>query len=111
MCVCVFTMYLLPACASTDNAHFASLIHVQCMKKLITSVMTTLNCRRPGLYHLNLVELLTLCTEGKNVAMEIRCHSLLPLDELVKVVRHKDYIPEVGALLIMCDTLHFYLQP
>ena len=46
-------------------------------------------------YHLNLVELLTLCTEGKNVATEIRCHSLLPLDELVRVVRHKDCIPEV----------------
>ena len=46
-------------------------------------------------YHLNLVELLTLCTEGKNVATEIRCHSLLPLDELVRVVKHKDCIPEV----------------
>ncbi len=46
-------------------------------------------------YHLNLILLLTLCTEGKNVATEIRCHSLLPLDEIVRVVCHHECIPEV----------------
>jgi len=46
-------------------------------------------------YHLNLIQLLTLCTEGKNVATEIRCHSLLPLDEIVRVVCHQECIPEV----------------
>lgn len=46
-------------------------------------------------YHLNLVQLLTMCTEGKNVATEIRCHSLLPLDEIVKVVTDWDCISEV----------------
>lgn len=46
-------------------------------------------------YHLNLVTLLTYCTEGKNVATEIKCHSLLPLDELVRVVSHPECIPEV----------------
>lgn len=53
-------------------------------------------------YHLNLVELLTLCTEGKNVATEIRCHSLLPLDELVRVVKHQDCIPEVRIHVCVC---------
>jgi hypothetical protein len=48
-------------------------------------------------YHLNLVTLLTLCTEGKNVATEIKCHSLLPLEELVRVVCHPECIPEVGG--------------
>ena len=48
-------------------------------------------------YHLNLVSLLALCTEGKNVATEIKCHSLLPLDELVRVVTHPECIPEVSG--------------
>jgi len=48
------------------------------------------------LYHTNLVQLLALCTEGKNVYTEIKCHSLLPLDDIVKVVTHPDCIPEVG---------------
>jgi len=46
-------------------------------------------------YHINLVQLLALCTEGKNVYTEIKCHSLLPLDDIVRVVTHKDCIPEV----------------
>lgn len=47
-------------------------------------------------YHINLVQLLALCTEGKNVYTEIKCHSLLPLDDIVRVVTHKDCIPEVS---------------
>ena len=46
-------------------------------------------------YHISLVQLLSLCTEGKNVYTEIKCHSLLPLDDIVKVVTHPDCIPEV----------------
>lgn len=49
----------------------------------------------PLLYHINLVELLACCTEGKNVYTEIKCHSLLPLDDIVRVVTHPDSIPEV----------------
>jgi len=47
------------------------------------------------LYHTSLVDLLAACTEGKNVYTEIKCHSLLPLDDIVKVVTHPDCIPEV----------------
>ena len=56
-------------------------------------------------YHLDLVKLLTYCTEGKNIATEIKCHSLLPLDEIVRVCTHKDCIPEVGSGI--CKELHF----
>ena len=49
----------------------------------------------PLLYHINLVELLACCTEGKNVYTEIKCHSLLPLDDIVRVVTHPDCISEV----------------
>jgi len=47
------------------------------------------------MYHISLVQLLALCTEGKNVYTEIKCHSLLPLDDIVRVVTHSDCVPEV----------------
>ncbi|XP_055365370.1 inositol 1,4,5-trisphosphate receptor type 2 isoform X2 [Betta splendens] len=46
-------------------------------------------------YHTTLVELLAACTEGKNVYTELKCNSLLPLDDIVKVVTHANCIPEV----------------
>ena len=46
-------------------------------------------------YHINLVELLACCTEGKNVYTEIKCNSLLPLDDIVRVVTNEDCLPEV----------------
>ncbi|XP_078678588.1 inositol 1,4,5-trisphosphate receptor-like isoform X5 [Branchiostoma floridae x Branchiostoma belcheri] len=49
----------------------------------------------PLMYHINLVQLLGLCTEGKNVYTEIKCHSLLPLDDISRVVVHPDCLPEV----------------
>lgn len=48
-------------------------------------------------YHNTLVELLAACTEGKNVYTELKCNSLLPLDDIVKVVTDVNCIPEVGA--------------
>lgn len=50
----------------------------------------------PLAYHITLVELLAACTEGKNVYTEIKCNSLLPLDDIVRVVTHDDCIPEVS---------------
>ncbi|XP_038054419.1 inositol 1,4,5-trisphosphate receptor isoform X2 [Patiria miniata] len=49
----------------------------------------------PSQYHINLVYLLACCTEGKNVYTEIKCHSLLPLDDIVRVATHEDCLPEV----------------
>ncbi|XP_041983681.1 inositol 1,4,5-trisphosphate receptor isoform X2 [Aricia agestis] len=46
-------------------------------------------------YHIDLVKLLTCCTLGKNVYTEIKCHSLLPLDDIVNTITHADCIPEV----------------
>ena len=46
-------------------------------------------------YHIGLIDLLTLCTEGKNVFTEIKCHSLVPLDDILLIVTHQDCIPEV----------------
>lgn len=46
-------------------------------------------------YHVELVKLLACCTMGKNVYTEIKCHSLLPLDDIVAMISHQDCIPEV----------------
>ncbi|KAJ0171049.1 hypothetical protein K1T71_013248 [Dendrolimus kikuchii] len=46
-------------------------------------------------YHIQLVKLLTCCTMGKNVYTELKCHSLLPLDDIVSMITHPDCIPEV----------------
>ncbi|KAG5862348.1 hypothetical protein JTB14_024863 [Gonioctena quinquepunctata] len=49
----------------------------------------------PLKYHVELVKLLACCTMGKNVTTEIKCHSLLPLDDIVSMVIHPYCIPEV----------------
>ncbi|XP_018347800.1 PREDICTED: inositol 1,4,5-trisphosphate receptor isoform X1 [Trachymyrmex septentrionalis] len=54
----------------------------------------------PLQYHVELVKLLACCTMGKNVNTEIKCHSLLPLDDIVAVVSHPDCIPEVKEAYI-----------
>ncbi|KAG7521877.1 inositol 1,4,5-trisphosphate receptor type 2 [Solea senegalensis] len=51
-------------------------------------------------YHNTLVELLAACTEGKNVYTELKCNSLLPLDDIVKVVNDVNCIPEVKTAYV-----------
>ena len=46
-------------------------------------------------YHINLICLLAMCTEGKNDTTEIKCHCLLPLHDVVCIITHKACIPEV----------------
>ncbi|CAF3404296.1 unnamed protein product [Rotaria sp. Silwood1] len=46
-------------------------------------------------YHIQLVHLLAMCTEGKNASTEIKCHSLIGLDDLVLIVTDPSCIPEV----------------
>lgn len=50
-------------------------------------------------YHIHLVKLLATCTEGKNANTEIKCHSLLSLDDILRVVTHHDCMPEVSNTL------------
>lgn len=46
---------------------------------------------------------------GKNVFTEIKCHSLLPLDDIVKMVVHRDTIPEVKDAYVNFLT-HCYID-
>lgn len=73
-----------------DRASFPILLHMMCSER------DRGDESGPLAYHITLVELLAACTEGKNVYTEIKCNSLLPLDDIVRVVTHDDCIPEVS---------------
>lgn len=82
-----------------DRASFQTLI------QMMRSERDRMDESSPLMYHIHLVELLAVCTEGKNVYTEIKCNSLLPLDDIVRVVTHEDCIPEVSeprALRPLC---------
>uniref|UniRef100_A0AAR2LBK8 Inositol 1,4,5-trisphosphate receptor n=1 Tax=Pygocentrus nattereri TaxID=42514 RepID=A0AAR2LBK8_PYGNA len=72
-----------------DRASFQTLVQMMRLERERLDENSALR------YHIHLVELLALCTEGKNVYTEIKCNSLLPLDDIVRVVTHEDCIPEV----------------
>ncbi|XP_038553188.1 inositol 1,4,5-trisphosphate receptor type 1-like [Micropterus salmoides] len=71
-----------------DRASFQTLV------QMMRSERDRMDENSPLMYHIHLVELLAVCTEGKNVYTEIKCNSLLPLDDIVRVVTHEDCIPE-----------------
>lgn len=86
-----------------DRASFQTLI------QMMRSERDRMDENSPLLYHIHLVELLAVCTEGKNVYTEIKCNSLLPLDDIVRVVTHEDCIPEVGMPSeIICTLLSYH---
>ena len=63
--------------------------------ELMRSEKDNLSEKSPIAYHIHLVRLLATCTEGKNANTEIKCHSLLSLDDILRVVTHPDCMPEV----------------
>ncbi|XP_075711889.1 inositol 1,4,5-trisphosphate-gated calcium channel ITPR2 isoform X1 [Rhinoderma darwinii] len=77
-----------------DRASFPILLQMMCSERDRTDESG------PLAYHITLVELLAACTEGKNVYTEIKCNSLLPLDDIVRVVTHDDCIPEVKVAYV-----------
>uniref|UniRef100_A0A8D0AZ83 Inositol 1,4,5-trisphosphate receptor n=1 Tax=Sander lucioperca TaxID=283035 RepID=A0A8D0AZ83_SANLU len=77
-----------------DRASFQTLV------QMMRSERDRMDENSPLMYHIHLVELLAVCTEGKNVYTEIKCNSLLPLDDIVRVVIHEDCIPEVKIAYI-----------
>ncbi|CAF2145181.1 unnamed protein product [Rotaria magnacalcarata] len=50
-----------------------------------------------------------MCTEGKNAATEIKCHSHIDLDDIVLIVTHPDSTPEVKDAYITFLT-HCYID-
>nr|DBA33817.1 TPA: hypothetical protein GDO54_001448 [Pyxicephalus adspersus] len=72
-----------------DKASFASML------ELMAAAREGVEDNSPLMYHISLVDLLAACAEGKNVYTEIKCTSLLPLEDVVRVVTHEDCITEV----------------
>lgn len=72
----------------------ASLAHLLDMMK---AAREGVEDHSPLMYHISLVDLLAACAEGKNVYTEIKCTSLLPLEDVVSVVTHEDCITEVAV--------------
>lgn len=81
-----------------DNGHGALRLVINYI--IIYSLLN--NIIFPNRYHIELVKLLAYCTMGKNVYTEIKCHSLLPLDDIVAMVSHPDCISEV------CQISHYH---
>jgi len=74
-----------------DKASLATLL------EMMTAARDGVEENSPLMYHISLVDLLAACAEGKNVYTEIKCTSLLPLEDVVRVVTHEDCITEVRA--------------
>ncbi|XP_036388451.1 inositol 1,4,5-trisphosphate receptor type 3 isoform X2 [Megalops cyprinoides] len=72
-----------------DKSSFATML------ELMAESREGVQEKSPLRYHISLVELLAACAEGKNVYTEIKCTSLLPLEDVVRVVTHEDCITEV----------------
>ncbi|XP_078500366.1 inositol 1,4,5-trisphosphate-gated calcium channel ITPR3 [Lissotriton helveticus] len=72
-----------------DKAAYANMV------EMMTAARDGVPENSPLMYHISLVELLAACAEGKNVYTEIKCTSLLPLEDVVRVVTDEDCITEV----------------
>uniref|UniRef100_A0A8C7CS78 Inositol 1,4,5-trisphosphate receptor n=1 Tax=Oncorhynchus kisutch TaxID=8019 RepID=A0A8C7CS78_ONCKI len=77
-----------------DKASFATML------ELMAESREGVQEHSPLRYHISLVELLSACAEGKNVYTEIKCTSLLPLEDVVRVVTHEDCITEVKVAYV-----------
>lgn len=75
-----------------DNESFAKMLELMIVSREGVTEDSPLR------YHISLVELLAACAEGKNVYTEIKCTSLLPLEDIVRVVTHEDCITEVALV-------------
>ncbi len=62
------------------------------MSRLPDNETTT---QRHLLFHTNLIRVLINCTVGKNTFTEIKCHTVLSLDDIEKVVTHRHCLTHV----------------
>ena len=60
-------------------------------------------------YHVELVELLAICTEGRNLDTEIRCQSILSMETVALVIAHDESPPEM-KIAYAYFLVHCYLE-
>lgn len=72
----------------------------QFMAMMKRKTQGTLDDDSPLKYHVELVKLLACCTMGKNVYTEIKCNSLLNLDDIIAMISHPDCLPEIKVAYV-----------
>lgn len=80
---------------SSDKTHIDELCLLmqkhqpQIIGDLDSSASSSNNIHGQLLFHINLIKVLISCTMGKNTFTEIKCHTILSLDDIEKVVTNK----------------------
>jgi hypothetical protein len=80
---------------TSDKTHIDDLINLMQKCTSINDDDTQNEANNQLNFNLNLVRLLSNCTAGKNTFTEIKCHSILPLEDIEKVVLNKSCLIEV----------------
>ena len=81
---------------TSDKTHIDDLIGL--MQKVTSSIHhddSQTEANNQISFQVNLIQLLSNCTAGKNTFTEIKCHSILPLEDIEKVVLNKNCLIEV----------------
>ena len=87
---------------SSDKTHIDELCllmqkqHPQSQEELSQEALI----HRQILFHVNLIKVLISCTVGKNTFTEIKCHTVLSLEDIEKVVTNKHCIIQVKETYI-----------
>ena len=82
---------------STDKSHIDELctlmqkIHPQTHEELLSDAQNL----KQILFHSNLIKILINCTMGKNTFTEIKCHTILSLEDIQKVVTNKYCLTQI----------------
>uniref|UniRef100_A0A913HZP3 Inositol 1,4,5-trisphosphate receptor n=1 Tax=Strongyloides stercoralis TaxID=6248 RepID=A0A913HZP3_STRER len=69
----------------------------------------TLPTYHPLIYHIELVRLMALCTKGKNGNTELKCASILPIDQIVRVITYEKCNYQVKSVYIQF-LMHCYID-
>uniref|UniRef100_A0A0N4ZIS5 Inositol 1,4,5-trisphosphate receptor n=1 Tax=Parastrongyloides trichosuri TaxID=131310 RepID=A0A0N4ZIS5_PARTI len=63
----------------------------------------------PLIYHIELVRLMALCTKGKNGNTELKCASILPMDQIVRVITYEHCNYQVKSVYVQF-MMHCYID-
>ncbi|GAU93572.1 hypothetical protein RvY_05495 [Ramazzottius varieornatus] len=51
-------------------------------------------------YHVELIRLLSMCTGGRNHFTELKCHNLMPLEDIIRLIAHKSCLIMVKCVYV-----------
>lgn len=80
---------------SSDKTHIDDICLLMQKHKQSDSENGTIALNGQLLFHINLIKVLISCTMGKNTFTEIKCHTILSLEDIEKVVTNKYCLVQV----------------